>query len=389
MIQISLEQVNQFVLRKQHLTEDSKSNDIIQVARDLVGLHATIPTTPYLSLLARTFDFQKAFLEDELYVKKTLGKIRCMRTTVHIVPKDMIPAVFSATRKSAELASEKYSQYLGVTREEYERTAKQIMKVLSGKTMDTGEIKRSLKTERNVSPIVNLMCDQGLLIRGKPAKSWKSNIHSYHLLNDYFPSLALNGIDEATAKELLARNYIAAFGPVTENDVAWWLGFPRGEVGRILNHLEDRITRLEIQGSDKSFLMCDFRGGSLDAPRSKDTVNLLPPLDPYLMGYKDRERYLDGKHYDYVFDRGGNATSTVLLNGKVIGVWDIAEKPEPTIKYVLFQDAGKSVLSSVHRLAKKTGEFMLDQAVRIKRCDSMIPLTRRTAGGFMTPLKDC
>lgn len=388
MIQTSLEQVNQFVLRKQYLTDDSKSNEITRVAKDLIGLHATIPTTPYLSLLARTFDFQKAFLEDELYVKKTLGKIRCMRTTVHIVSKDMIPAVFSATRKSAELASEKYSQYLGVTREEYERTAKKIMRVLSGKTMDTGEIKRSLKTECNVSPIVNLMCDQGLLIRGRPAKSWKSNIHSYHLLNDYFPALSLNAIDEATAKELLARNYISAFGPVTENDVAWWLGFLRGEVKQILRHLEDRITRHEVRGLDKTFLMFDFKGGLFDAPRSKDTVNLLPPLDPYLMGYKDRERYLDGKHYDYVFDRGGNATSTVLLNGKVIGVWDIAEKPEPTIKYVLFQDAGKSVLSSVHRLAKKTGEFMLERAVQIKRCDSMIPLTRRTAGGFMTPLKD-
>jgi len=388
MVQTSLEQVNQFVLRKQYLTDDSKSNEITRVAKDLIGLHATIPTTPYLSLLARTFDFQKAFLEDELYVKKTLGKIRCMRTTVHIVSKDMIPAVFSATRKSAELASEKYSQYLGVTREEYERTAKKIMRVLSGKTMDTGEIKRSLKTECNVSPIVNLMCDQGLLIRGRPAKSWKSNIHSYHLLNDYFPALSLNAIDEATAKELLARNYISAFGPVTENDVAWWLGFLRGEVKQILRHLEDRITRHEVRGLDKTFLMFDFKGGLFDAPRSKDTVNLLPPLDPYLMGYKDRERYLDGKHYDYVFDRGGNATSTVLLNGKVIGVWDIAEKPEPTIKYVLFQDAGKSVLSSVHRLAKKTGEFMLERAVQIKRCDSMIPLTRRTAGGFMTPLKD-
>ena len=389
MVQTSLEQVNQFVLRKQHLTEGSWSNEITQVARDVIGLHATMPTTPYLSLVARTRHFQKAFLEDELYVRRTLGKIRCMRKTVHIVPVDMIPVVFSATRMSAELASEKYSEYLGVTREEYERTSKQIIKVLSGKSMDTGEIKRSLKTGRNISPIVNLMCDQGLLIRGKPAKSWKSNLHSYHLLKDYFPSLSLNAIDEAAAKESLTGNYISAFGPVTENDVAWWLGFLRGEIRQILRHLEDRITRLEIRGLNKTFLMLNFKGGSFDAAGSGDTLNLLPPLDPYLMGYKDRERYLEGEHYDYVFDRGGNATSTVLLDGKVIGVWDIAEKPKPTIKFLLFHNAGKNELSSIQALAKKTGEFMLDEAVRVKRCDSMIPLSRRTAGGFMAPLKDC
>ncbi|MBM4401088.1 MAG: winged helix DNA-binding domain-containing protein, partial [Crenarchaeota archaeon] len=297
MTQTTLEKVNQFVLRKQHLTDDSKSNNIAQVVEDLIGLHATGPTTPYLSLLARTRNFQKEFLEEELYIKRTLGKIRCMRKTVHILPKEMIPVAFSATRKSVELASEKYSQYLGVSREEYESIARQILKVLKGKAMDTSEIKQSLKTERNISPIVNLMCDQGLLIRGKPAKSWKSNIHSYHLFEDYFPSLNLNAIDEATAKELLIRNYISSFGPVTANDVAWWSGFLKGEVKQILKRLEDQITQLEVSGLDKSFLMFDSDICSLEASRSRDTVNLLPSLDPYLMGYKDRERYLDSEYY--------------------------------------------------------------------------------------------
>jgi len=389
MTQTTLEKVNQFVLRKQHLTDDSKSNNIAQVVEDLIGLHATGPTTPYLSLLARTRNFQKEFLEEELYIKRTLGKIRCMRKTVHILPKEMIPVAFSATRKSVELASEKYSQYLGVSREEYESIARQILKVLKGKAMDTSEIKQSLKTERNISPIVNLMCDQGLLIRGKPAKSWKSNIHSYHLFEDYFPSLNLNAIDEATAKELLIRNYISSFGPVTANDVAWWSGFLKGEVKQILKRLEDQITQLEVSGLDKSFLMFDSDICSLEASRSRDTVNLLPSLDPYLMGYKDRERYLDSEYYDNVFDRGGNATSTILLNGKVIGVWNVAEKPEPTIKFLLFHDVEKAVLSGIHVIAERTGRFMLDKAVQIKRCHLMIPLTRRNAGGFMSPLKDC
>ena len=97
MTQTSLEKVNQFVLHKQHLTADSKLNKIAQVVKDLIGLHATIATTPYLSLLARTRNFQKEFLEEELYIKRTLGKIRCMRKTVHILPKEMIPIAFSAT----------------------------------------------------------------------------------------------------------------------------------------------------------------------------------------------------------------------------------------------------------------------------------------------------
>jgi len=32
---------------------------------------------------------------------------------------------------------------------------------------------------------------------------------------------------------------------------------------------------------------------------------------------------------------------------------------------------------------------MLGKEIQVKECDNMIPLTKRTAGGFMSPLKDC
>jgi len=79
----------------------------------------------------------------------------------------------------------------------------------------------------------------------------------------------------------------------------------------------------------------------------KHVVNLLPTLDPYLMGYKDRERYLNPEYYNNVFDRSGNATSTILLNGEVIGVWDIGEKAEPLIKLFLFKEVERRVLEKV------------------------------------------
>jgi len=121
----------------------------------------------------------------------------------------------------------------------------------------------------------------------------------------------------------------------------------------------------------------------------KHIINLLPSLDPYLMGYKDRERYLNPKYYNYVFDRSGNATSTILLNGEVIGVWDIAEKAEPVVKLFLFEEVRKTVLDDIHIMGRKMGKFITERKVQVKECSSMVPLTRRTAGGFMTPLRDC
>jgi hypothetical protein len=117
-------------------------------------------------------------------------------------------------------------------------------------------------------------------------------------------------------------------------------------------------------------------------------VNLLPTLDPYLMGYKERDRYLDPERYHNVFDRSGNATSTILLDGKAFGVWGFAEDKIPSIKLSLFEKVEESVLNEIYLKAQKMGEFIAEKEVQVQECSSMVPLTRRTAGGVLSPLKD-
>ena len=65
----------------------------------------------------------------------------------------------------------------------------------------------------------------------------------------------------------------------------------------------------------------------------KKVVNLLPSLDPYIMGYKERERYfLSNNHYHYIFDRTGNATSVILDDGQIIGIWDVINNKIPELE---------------------------------------------------------
>jgi hypothetical protein len=389
MSKTDFDRVNRFVLRKQHLTSESRIDDAVQIAGDISGLHATSPTTPYLSLYTRTPNFTTEQLDEELYIKRNLGKIRCMRTTVHVLPKEMIPIAYSATKRLSVPLSEKYGQYLGVGEKEFEENSKLILTMLKGKAMTAKEVKKALKSKLNISAIINLMCDKGLLIRGKPQSSWKSNIHTYHVFSEFLPDLNLDAINEAEARKLLTKRYIASFGPTTEKDIAWWAGFPNGEVKRASESLKNELTWVEISDLEANFLMLvsDWKQLQLQKHEAREVVNLLPSLDPYLMGYKHRERYLAPEHRDNVFDRSGNATSTILLNGKVIGVWDISEKPAPLVKLFLFEKVRKTVWKDIRSIAKRMGEFILNREVQIKECDSMIPLTRRTAGGVMSPLK--
>ena len=62
-----LGRINEFLLKKHHLTQDSKIDDIIQITDDICGLHSTTLTTSYFSLFARTNKFNKEDLEKEGY----------------------------------------------------------------------------------------------------------------------------------------------------------------------------------------------------------------------------------------------------------------------------------------------------------------------------------
>jgi hypothetical protein len=386
---VDLNSVNRFLLQKQHLSDEAKTEDIVRIARDIYGLHATNPTAPYVSLFARARDFTRDKLDEELYVKRTLGKIRCVRTTVHVLPRETIPIAFAATRGIVGPNSEDFLQYTGVTKRQYEETSKAILEMLRGKGLSTLDIKKRLGSGLNISPIVNLMCDQGLLMRGKSGKGWKSNTHTYYVFSEYFPGMDLNAIDQAKARELTVEEYLAGYGPASVRDISWWSGFTMTEVRRILQSLVHETIEVHIPELKGAYLMLAADEAAMRSLQFSDkpVVNLLPALDPYLMGYKERERYLDYKYYEMVFDRGGNSTSTIMADGRVVGVWDFSEVPKPTVKIFPFLRLERRVLRVVESRALAIGKFIGDKPVAVEICDQMVPLTQRTAGGFMSPLR--
>jgi hypothetical protein len=386
----TLNQVNHFLLCKQHLSDNTKSENIVQIIKDIGGLHATSATTPYLSLFNRCINFSKDKLDKEIFVHCTLGRIRYVRKTIYLLPKDFLSTAFSGTTELNQLNSELYVKYLGISEKVVENTSKQILKLLKGRGMTTKEIRKELGADNDLSRIINLMCDRGQLIRESNRKSWKSNLHTYYLFSDYFPEIDLNELESSIAKKRIILSYLSSHGPSTITDMAWWSGFTKTIVKNIIDEFAEKIVEIQISELEGEFyiLKKDMKLMKEQKSGSEKTVNLLPILDPYMMGYKVRERYLDNKYYNYIFDRSGNCTNTILVDGMVVGVWDIGEKPEKTVKLYFFNQPAKNIRTEVYSNAKKIGKFILEEDVSIKECDDMVPLNKRTAGSMIRPLKD-
>jgi len=387
---IELQRVNQFVLRKQHLAADSRLEDIVRIASDVGGLHATSATTPYLSLLARCHAFTREQLETELYERRTLAKVRCVRGTIYIHPREFIPVAFAATSRASESLSVRYLEFSGVSQADYQRTSRAILELLHGREMPAAAIRRELQSDSQISTVINLMCDQGLLVRARPDKGWRDGHHRYAVFSEYLPGLDLTAWSEKEASARLVRHYLQAFGPASERDVAWWTGFTRSRVRAALTELRDELAQIEIRELAGQWLLLEDEVELLQKTRRgrEPAVNLLPILDPYLMGYRERARWLDEAHTANVFDRAGNATSVILVDGRAAGVWDVASAAELCIKLFLFERMPQRVLDRIRAEAQRLGRFLLEQDVSVRQVREMLPLPQRNAGGFMSPLRD-
>jgi hypothetical protein len=113
-------------------------------------------------------------------------------------------------------------------------------------------------------------------------------------------------------------------------------------------------------------------------------VNLVPMLDPYTMGYKDRRRLLDPVLNETVIDRGGNMTSVILVDGRVVGVWDLVEAPTATARVLLFEP-DHPCREAVLQQAAAVAAFWFGAAADVEEYASMVPLRYRS-GVMRRPL---
>ena len=96
MRRIGIEERRARLARRHHLAGAAKTDDVVSIARDLVGLHATDPATVFLSAGARMKRPAVGPVEAALYDDRSLVRTLCMRRTMFVLPVPMVPVVQAA-----------------------------------------------------------------------------------------------------------------------------------------------------------------------------------------------------------------------------------------------------------------------------------------------------
>ncbi|MDP2181872.1 MAG: winged helix DNA-binding domain-containing protein [Actinomycetota bacterium] len=377
------------VLARHHIDTPWVPASLETVVADVVGLQATNPWGPYVSLFARLPGFARGRLDTALYERRSLVKFRCMRGIAYVVRREMLPVVYGATNRPVERHAKLYAQFRGLTGTEYERVAPSILEVLGDGPLTTQQIRDRLHPGIDVAATVNLMTAQGLVLRHRPVGGWQDHKLTYVRFDHALPDIKLGRLSEIDATVALVRAYIRAFGPVTAGDVIWWTGIGKRAVDPALEVLGDEIVEIFLGQTQEPYLVhaADLDELETVRPGASPSVDLLPSLDPLVMGYARKERYLADEDRPYVFDRSGNATSVILVGGRISGVWDASVSGAPRMYVHLFRDEPMDVRELVLKRAEELGRFWHDEEARVETVKRMTPMAGRPFGAVVKPLR--
>jgi hypothetical protein len=222
------------------------------------------------------------------------------------------------------------------------------------------------------------MCAQGLLVRTRVRGTWRSNLYEYMPLNEWLPEADLEAVRPPEAKAWLVRRYLAAFGPATMDDVQWWTGFTKTDTRKALKALEGEVIEVPIEGLVGEHLMLTGDARALEdyAPPDEPFVSFLPSLDPYIMGYQDRQRFLAEEYRPQLFDRAGNSVPTVLVNGRVVGAW--GQEKDGRVVYHLLEETSQEERALLDAESARLETFLGEEHLP---AGFLTPSFQRLAGG--------
>jgi hypothetical protein len=345
--------------------------DAVAVTSALVGLHATDPATPYLSLWARLKGFDRADLDATLYQDRTLVKHLAMRRTLWVVCADGISALQAASSdrvadsESRKLIADVEKAGVAVDGAEWLRRAcAAVLAYLdaNGPTSAT-QLRVALPElagtydpapgkpwggDTSLAPrVITVLAVRGQIVRGPNQGGWTSSRPLWVSAASWLETSDAAEPDAASAE--LVRSWLRAFGPATVADIKWWFGHTLTWTRRALADIG--AVEVDLHGTVGVALPDD-----LDSePEAEPWCALLPGLDVTTMGWIERDWYLEDLR-EQVFDNRGNAGPTAWADGQVVGGW--RQSTDGRVELQIVADVNRRTQKALQRKADELTDWL-------------------------------
>jgi len=289
-------------LVRSHLAERAPAEQLVEVVRDVCGMHAQVMGSAELQLAARVEGITQADVREVLWERRELVKTWTLRWTLHLHPADEI-RLWTAARRAVVGAADHANDSL----ENVDEVVAAIGAALRGRTLTREELADAVAERVGAGPRQQLASGWGYylddaavadeLCFGPPQGTKVTFVHP----DDWLGPTSTWEPEEALREA--ARRYAATYGPVTHRELRQWFGSRE-------RSLED----IDLPEPD-------------DAPATASSVRLLPEYDVYVMGYRDRDAFVPPAVREQIKAHGKGryegpaGTPFLLVDGVCAGIW--------------------------------------------------------------------
>lgn len=311
----------EFIIRKRMhgLYLSRKCEDIVQLARELLGLHCWFFRNVCFSALIRGADV--------LGWKTVLTKTWLYRGTLHGVANDELPRLLALHTGNTYL-----DNYFG--KELVEKIADEVLRYMEDGVFSRAEFRLIFSMEYDSRIVDNMFSPWGGIF-----------VHLARAGKVAFRDMASRDFDLISAEPTqtpdevlpgLLRDYFTVYGPATLADAAWFFGFWKDDAKKFHSVPLDGIDSFELNGKTYYYADDDDIG---DIPE----ITLLSGFDPIIVSYTDRVAVLPEEYKSKVILKSGICLPTIAVNGRVAGLWNI-KKNEPVVEF--FNDQPQRLVDS-------------------------------------------
>jgi hypothetical protein len=322
-------------LARGSLVERVGADRLVEIARELGGVHAQVQASAELQLAARVGGITQADVRTALWQRRVLVKAWTLRGTLHLHPADELALWHAARRAAAGPSTDGVDDLkpwrdpagvlhppIGANDTKAIRAA--VWDSLDGRCMLREEIAAEVVKRVGPRPRQRLLSGfaffLGELCQGPPQGAKVTLVRPDQWIDGW------QEVDEQGALREVCRRYLRTYGPARPGDFREWFAgraFKPARTRALFDSLADELEEIDVEGH-RAYVLA----GDAVFPSLRPSLRLLPEYDVYIMGFREREHLVPQAVRDQLAAHprgryeGPAGVRFLTINGVAAGLWE-------------------------------------------------------------------
>ncbi|HEV8546157.1 MAG TPA: winged helix DNA-binding domain-containing protein [Candidatus Limnocylindrales bacterium] len=333
---VSWPQVLALRLERHYLIERAPADRLVDVVRELVGVHAQVMSSAELQIAARVDGARVDDVREALWERRQLVKAWSMRGTLHLLAPEHLVSFVDAAATRERWTEAVWLRFVELSEAQMEAIIDAVAATLSDEPMTRADLADAVAARVDHPGMADKLRSGWGTFLGAPAQRGFLVFGPSDGRNVTFvrPSAWLDRPvarserpdlpDPIDALAGLVQQFLRSF-PGSSRDMTgrWWGALRAGLIKQALERLGDKIAQIEADGAKAWTLTPDI--AALTAAVPFEGVRLLPGFDPFVNALPRRvDSVLPVANHERIYRTAGWVTPVVLVDGRVAGTWEIA-----------------------------------------------------------------